>query len=239
MQSCPTLSVALCSLLIVSCILHTAIAAPLAPVLPQGAIASGCGAATTRCCPGPFTAKGHGGVWPGTSAFDYDLFNDGNRVAQRASDPSVHMGTLYLGGVGHFYWTSATDCKKVVPAQPRASFAIISPAPRCLSGAYRSDTCLFRISDLNFRSLRRVVFAAAGLKLERILLCWRRQHDVARSRGARHAAWRYLSPAMGESALARPSPLYGADLGVGLPSRPRAGLWSGIWRGGRRQQFHL
>jgi hypothetical protein len=64
------------------------------------------------CCAGRFVSEGHGGVYPPGpefKAFDFVASNDGLRFAQRAVDPGVQMGSIYINGEGHWYWTNATN----------------------------------------------------------------------------------------------------------------------------------
>ena len=94
-------------------------------------VAHAAGADSDVCCPGKFVAKGRGSPYPpmGGSdpmvAFDFNFFADDSRLAQRASAPDVDMGTLYLSGVGHFYWTNSTNCRQLgLPTVTKEYFCV-------------------------------------------------------------------------------------------------------------------
>jgi hypothetical protein len=83
-----------------------------APPLAAAEAASPLPAQPASCCAGRFVSEGHGGVYPPGpefKAFNFVASNDGLRFAQRAVDPGVQMGSIYINGEGHWYWTNATN----------------------------------------------------------------------------------------------------------------------------------
>ena len=84
--------------------------------------------AAASCCAGTFVAQGRGGTYPpggAGEAFDFVVSNDNQtfRFAQRAKDPTVHVGNVNLPSVngqggGHWFWTNSSNCFKLPNPQP-------------------------------------------------------------------------------------------------------------------------
>ena len=111
----------------------------------------------TSCCAGTFVAQGRGGLYPPGPrgrAFDFVASNDNvtMRFAQRAADPAVEMGNVNLPAVngrggGHWFWTNATNCRKLPNSQTTPNL--------CFGEGH------------NFKTDRGVVTLAGGLQVQR------------------------------------------------------------------------
>lgn len=100
----------------------TSVAAVLACASLAASIAASSSASAARCCAGSFIAKGRGAVYPPIAArgkaFDFVMTFDSetNRIAQRALPGAKEdMGTLWIGGVGHYMWTNSSNCMNLYP----------------------------------------------------------------------------------------------------------------------------